>query len=164
MHELRVPLQHAQHACVQVRNTANGIVQFQYGDDGRDPVAMEGDNGKPLDLERMLSHLRATTCPRGASDPSDDSRRFLQPACYYSPLPFPCCFIWLLGRPIWLITHFATCHSACGAGGVLLWCSAFLFEVTLAYAQARAANQHAIVCMLIRHAHGHEQNASGTLS
>ena len=63
---------------MQVRNTANGIVQFEYGDDGRDPVAMEGESGQALDLERMLSHLRATTCPCGPADPSDDARRCLQ--------------------------------------------------------------------------------------
>ena len=61
--------------CVQVRNTANGIVQLEYGDDGRDPLAMEGSSGQPLDFERMLSHLRATTAPGGVGDPSDDARR-----------------------------------------------------------------------------------------
>ena len=60
---------------VQVRNTANGIVQFEYGDDGRDPVAMEGDSGQPLDFERMLSHLRATTRPDPAGQPSEDPSR-----------------------------------------------------------------------------------------
>ncbi|KAK9796706.1 hypothetical protein WJX73_006743 [Symbiochloris irregularis] len=58
-----------------VRNTANGIVQFEYGDDGRDPVAMEGSSGQALDLERMLSHTRATTCPRDPTDPFDDAIR-----------------------------------------------------------------------------------------
>ena len=56
----------------KVRNTANGIVQFEYGDDGRDPVAMEGSSGQALDLERMLSHTCATACP---ATPSDDAVR-----------------------------------------------------------------------------------------
>ena len=36
---------------------------------------MEGDAGQPMDFERLLSHLRATTAPGGVTDPSDDSRR-----------------------------------------------------------------------------------------
>ncbi len=52
----------------QVRNTANGIVQLTYGDDGLDPLLMEGDaKGRPLHLPRCLAVLRAT-CPR----PTDD--------------------------------------------------------------------------------------------
>lgn len=50
-------------------------MQLEYGDDGRDPLAMEGSEGQPLDFERRLSHLRATTAPGGPSDPSDDARR-----------------------------------------------------------------------------------------
>eukprot|EP00879_Flechtneria_rotunda_P010750 GHRR01011232.1.p1 GENE.GHRR01011232.1~~GHRR01011232.1.p1 ORF type:complete len:546 (+),score=206.34 GHRR01011232.1:3389-5026(+) len=43
-----------------VRNAAGGIVQFEYGDDGLDPVVMEGKDGKPLDFERLLAKVRAT--------------------------------------------------------------------------------------------------------
>lgn len=55
-----------------MRNTANGIVQFEYGDDGRDPVAMEGSSGQALDLDRMLSHTRATTSAHIPADPLDE--------------------------------------------------------------------------------------------
>lgn len=44
-----------------VRNAAGGIVQFSYGDDGLDPVVMEGKDGKPLDFERLLAKVR-TRC------------------------------------------------------------------------------------------------------
>lgn len=40
-----------------VRNAACGIVQFSYGDDGLDPVVMEGKDGKPLDFERLLAKV-----------------------------------------------------------------------------------------------------------
>ena len=49
----------------QVRNSAGGIVQLEYGDDGLDPVAMEAGEGRPLDLPRSLALVRATT-PRAA--------------------------------------------------------------------------------------------------
>lgn len=37
-----------------VRNSSGGIVQLLYGDDGMDPVNMEGKDGAPLNLDRML--------------------------------------------------------------------------------------------------------------
>jgi DNA-directed RNA polymerase III subunit RPC1 len=40
-----------------VRNAAGGIVQFSYGDDGMDPVVMEGRSGQPLDFERLLAKV-----------------------------------------------------------------------------------------------------------
>jgi hypothetical protein len=43
-----------------VRNAANGIVQLAYGEDGMDPLVMEEDNGRPINLARMLAHVRAT--------------------------------------------------------------------------------------------------------
>ena len=50
-------------ACVlsgQVRNTANGIVQLSYGDDGLDPLVMEGaDKGRPLNFGRFLDVVRS---------------------------------------------------------------------------------------------------------
>jgi hypothetical protein len=52
----------------QVRNSAGGIVQLSYGDDSLDPVAMEAEEGKPIDLARSLSMVHATTprCPDSA--------------------------------------------------------------------------------------------------
>ena len=45
----------------QVRNTAHGIVQLSYGDDGLDPLLMEGeDKGRPLNFLRFLDVVRAT--------------------------------------------------------------------------------------------------------
>lgn len=36
-------------------------MQLTYGDDGLDPVAMEAQEGKPVDLARSLSVVHATT-------------------------------------------------------------------------------------------------------
>ncbi len=41
-----------------MRNAAGGIVQFRYGEDGMDPVTMEGSEGKPLDFGRLLMKVR----------------------------------------------------------------------------------------------------------
>ena len=46
---------------MQVRNAANNIVQLSYGDDGLDPVSMEGKDGQPIDFERALSQVKADT-------------------------------------------------------------------------------------------------------
>jgi hypothetical protein len=61
----RVPLRCTQaledlyvHYDATVRNAAGGIVQFAYGDDGLDPVVMEGKDGRPLDFERLLAKVR----------------------------------------------------------------------------------------------------------
>lgn len=45
-----------------VRNAAGGIVQFSYGDDGLDPVVMEGKDGKPIDFEKLLAKVRHCQC------------------------------------------------------------------------------------------------------
>eukprot|EP00850_Spirogloea_muscicola_P023482 SM000360S13676 [mRNA] locus=s360:20430:29808:- [translate_table: standard] len=45
-----------------VRNSSGGIVQLVYGDDGMDPVDMEGAEGTPLNLQRMMTKVKAT-CP-----------------------------------------------------------------------------------------------------
>jgi len=37
-----------------VRNSHGGIVQFRYGDDGLDPCLMENDEGRPINLKRMM--------------------------------------------------------------------------------------------------------------
>lgn len=37
-----------------VRNASGGIVQFVYGDDGMDPVKMEGKGGNPLNLDQLF--------------------------------------------------------------------------------------------------------------
>lgn len=44
-----------------VRNAAGGVVQFSYGDDGMDPLVMEGKDGKPLDFEKLLAKVRSTS-------------------------------------------------------------------------------------------------------
>ena len=43
---------------MQVRNASNTIVQLLYGGDGMDPVAMEGSNGEPLQLSRLLTFIQ----------------------------------------------------------------------------------------------------------
>ncbi len=37
-----------------MRNSESNLVQFRYGDDGLDPVAMEGKDGKTLAFARVL--------------------------------------------------------------------------------------------------------------
>lgn len=56
------------HYDTSVRNSTGGIVQLVYGDDGLDPVAMEGKDGTPVDLSRALN----TACmlqPRSPTSP-----------------------------------------------------------------------------------------------
>ncbi|GBG75764.1 hypothetical protein CBR_g21008 [Chara braunii] len=48
-----------------VRNASGAIVQLSYGDDGMDPVHMEGKNGTPLNLERLLLKTKAQCPSRG---------------------------------------------------------------------------------------------------
>ncbi|XP_037787697.1 DNA-directed RNA polymerase III subunit RPC1-like [Penaeus monodon] len=50
-----------------VRNSTQDIIQFKYGGDGLDPSEMEGTKG-PIDLERVLNHVRATH-PYASEDP-----------------------------------------------------------------------------------------------
>lgn len=45
------------HYDTTVRNAAGSIVQLSYGDDGLDPVLMEGKEGAPLDFERLLAKV-----------------------------------------------------------------------------------------------------------
>jgi DNA-directed RNA polymerase III subunit RPC1 len=40
-----------------VRNSTGGIVQLLYGDDGLDPVSMEGKDGTPVDLRRLFMRV-----------------------------------------------------------------------------------------------------------
>jgi hypothetical protein len=48
-----------------VRNAAGGIVQLRYGEDGMDPVAMEGKRGEPVAFARLLALVKASQ-PRAA--------------------------------------------------------------------------------------------------
>ncbi|KAI5021835.1 hypothetical protein ZWY2020_058565 [Hordeum vulgare] len=50
-----------------VRNASGGIVQFVYGDDGMDPVKMEGKGGRPLNLDQLYRKVMAT-CPQRGDD------------------------------------------------------------------------------------------------
>ncbi|KQJ92760.1 DNA-directed RNA polymerase III subunit 1 [Brachypodium distachyon] len=50
-----------------VRNASGGIVQFVYGDDGMDPVKMEGKGGSPLNLDQLFMKVKAT-CPQRGHD------------------------------------------------------------------------------------------------
>jgi len=42
-----------------VRNAAGGIVQLRYGEDGMDPVGMEGKKGEPVAFDRLLALARS---------------------------------------------------------------------------------------------------------
>jgi len=48
-----------------VRNSYGQVVQFRYGDDGLDPGLMEGEDGKPLNLSRMMMRSCALISPTG---------------------------------------------------------------------------------------------------
>eukprot|EP00252_Welwitschia_mirabilis_P019861 TRINITY_DN4707_c0_g1_i3.p1 TRINITY_DN4707_c0_g1~~TRINITY_DN4707_c0_g1_i3.p1 ORF type:complete len:1280 (+),score=267.36 TRINITY_DN4707_c0_g1_i3:562-4401(+) len=50
-----------------VRSANSAIVQFVYGDDGMDPVHMEGKDGAPLNLDRLLMKTKAI-CPANGYD------------------------------------------------------------------------------------------------
>lgn len=50
-----------------VRSASGMVVQFIYGDDGMDPVKMEGENGTPLNLDQLYKKVLAT-CPRKPHD------------------------------------------------------------------------------------------------
>ncbi|KAH7421936.1 hypothetical protein KP509_13G082300 [Ceratopteris richardii] len=56
-----------------VRNSSGGIVQFLYGDDGMDPVNMEGKDGAPLNFDRLLMKTKAicNVAESAALSPSD---------------------------------------------------------------------------------------------
>ena len=45
------------HYDMTVRNAAGGIVQFVYGDDGMDPVTMEGKGASALDFDKVLGKV-----------------------------------------------------------------------------------------------------------
>ena len=50
-----------------VRNSESNLVQFKYGDDGLDPAAMEGTDGKTLAFTRvLLAQRRLTSCSPSA--------------------------------------------------------------------------------------------------
>ena len=49
-----------------VRNSTGGIVQLLYGDDGLDPVSMEGKDGTPVDLRRLFMRVRPHAAPLAA--------------------------------------------------------------------------------------------------
>ncbi|XP_075655363.1 DNA-directed RNA polymerase III subunit 1 isoform X2 [Castanea sativa] len=60
-----------------VRSASGCVVQFRYGDDGMDPVHMEGKNGAPLNFDRLFLKSKAT-CPAGGNaclSPSEVSER-----------------------------------------------------------------------------------------
>lgn len=46
------------HYDASVRNAAGGVVQLRYGEDGMDPMGMEGKGGEPVALDRLLSLAR----------------------------------------------------------------------------------------------------------
>lgn len=45
-----------------VRNASGNVIQLVYGDDGMDPVQMEGKDGAPLNLQRTFVKVKAS-CP-----------------------------------------------------------------------------------------------------
>lgn len=69
-------------ACVQydhtVRNSTGGIVQLVYGDDGLDPVSMEGKDGKPVDLPRLFTRTCADVPRDGETGVVPDAAELVQ--------------------------------------------------------------------------------------
>lgn len=53
---------------LQVRNAANIVVQPEYGDDGMDPVAMEGKKGEPVALQQKLAIVKAMSPKEHSSE------------------------------------------------------------------------------------------------
>ena len=51
-----------------VRNSTGGIVQLVYGDDGLDPVGMEGKKNQPIDFTRTMFRIQAAY-PHGETPP-----------------------------------------------------------------------------------------------
>ena len=83
-----------------VRNSEANLVQFRYGDDGLDPVAMEGRDGKTVAFERVLlrhQHGKMSPPAQGKHTPLSamEVRQLLDEhpclACMCSPRrpPFP---------------------------------------------------------------------------
>src|SRR5690606_27890661 len=47
-----------------VRNAENTIVQFDYGDDGLEPINMEEEEGRPIHLANLfMDVINTTPCP-----------------------------------------------------------------------------------------------------
>lgn len=75
---------------MQVRNSAGGIVQLTYGEDGLDPVAMEAAEGKPINLARSMSVVHATTprptsLPENALQDGETNHLCMEPPCSHRP-------------------------------------------------------------------------------
>ena len=51
----------------QVRNAGGHVVQFDYGDDGLDPLHMEGRGGEPVDFARALQQVKAASPRAGGT-------------------------------------------------------------------------------------------------
>ncbi|KAG1714420.1 DNA-directed RNA polymerase III subunit RPC1 [Nymphon striatum] len=57
-----------------VRDSLGNIIQFKYGDDGLDPIAMEGDN-KPVNFQRIFDHVRVKSTHREEDPLNGDQLR-----------------------------------------------------------------------------------------
>ena len=55
-----------------VRNAAGGIVQLKYGEDGLDPVEMDGKKGEPIAFDRLLNLARIGWCSEEDNVNSDE--------------------------------------------------------------------------------------------
>ena len=79
---------------LQVRTSAAGIVQLQYGEDGRDPMVMEGDGGDPVDFARchgsiaVIRHRPQLSVPL-LSPPHLADHRQASAACQNFPAMLP---------------------------------------------------------------------------
>lgn len=85
VHTFLLPLQALEdlytHYDGTVRNAANGIIQLRYGEDGMDPVLMEGKEGMPVDFHSLVAKVRATTLTPSSFHSSG------APKCESVPLP-----------------------------------------------------------------------------
>ncbi len=59
-----------QHYDNTVRNSNNEVIQLDYGQDGLDPMLMEGKD-KPVEFGRIMEHVRAV-CPCPDEEPADE--------------------------------------------------------------------------------------------
>lgn len=58
-----------------VRNSTGGIVQLVYGDDGLDPVHMEGVDGEPVNFTRVMLNVKTHSPPNDAKPLSEEEMK-----------------------------------------------------------------------------------------
>eukprot|EP00960_Hanusia_phi_P070540 767330-Hanusia_phi.AAC.14 len=71
-----------------VRNSHGCIVQFRYGDDGLDPMLMEDDDGKPINMKRMIQRSCALVARGGDPVISEEEAAKVFTSWFHQSVPF----------------------------------------------------------------------------